>query len=56
MILIFSEKTLLMHGIESDWVEEEMMSEDKEFIKDVIEQKVFKAFKKAGIKKKVHQY
>ena len=48
--------TLLVHGLESDWVEEEMMSEDVEFIRDVLEQKVQKAFAKAGIKKKVWHF
>ena len=47
------ERTLLVHGLESDWVEEEMMNDDVEFIRDVMEQKVHKAFLKAGIKKKV---
>ena len=42
-----------MHGLESDWVEEEMMNDDVDFIRDVMEQKVIKAFAKAGIKKKV---
>ena len=48
-----NERTLLVHGLESDWVEEEMLTEDVEFIRDVLGQKVEKAFVKAGIKKKV---
>ena len=44
---------MLLHGLESDWVEEEMMQEDEEFIRDVIEQKVRKSLLKAGVKKKV---
>ena len=47
------ERTLLIHGLESDWVEEEMLTEDVEFIRDVLGQKVEKAFVKAGIRKKV---
>ena len=48
-----TERTLLVHGLESDWVEEEMLTEDVEFIRDVLVQKVEKAFVKAGIRKKV---
>ena len=48
-----NERALLVHGLESDWVEEEMLTEDVEFIRDVLGQKVEKAFVKAGIKKKV---
>ena len=44
---------MLVHGLESDWVEEEMMNDDVDFIKDVLEQKVHKAFSKAGLNKKV---
>ena len=44
---------LLVHGVESDWVEEEMMEDDIDFIKDVLEQKVIKVLQKAGLKKKV---
>jgi len=47
------ERSLLLHGLESDWVEEEMMQEDEEFIRDVIEQKVRKSLLKAGVKKKI---
>ena len=46
----------MIHGLESDWVEEEMMAEDVEFIRDVLEQKVQKVFTKAGIKKKVLEF
>jgi len=42
-----------MHGVESDWVEEEMMEDDVDFIRDVLEQKVIKALNKAGIIKKI---
>ena len=45
-----------MHGVESDWVEEEMMEDDLDFIRDVLEQKVIKALHKAGITKKVAVY
>lgn len=44
-----------MHGVESDWVEEEMMEDDVDFIRDVLEQKVIKALNKAGIIKKVER-
>ena len=47
------DKALLVHGVESDWVEEEMMEDDIDFIKDVLEQKILKIFKNGGIKKKV---
>ena len=50
------DRALLVHGIESDWVEEEMMEDDVDFIKDVLEQKVIKVLQKAGIKKKVLIY
>ena len=50
------DRALLMHGVESDWVEEEMMDDDVDFIKDVLKQKVCKAFKKASIKKKVYSF
>ena len=33
-----------------------MMAEDVEFIRDVLEQKVQKVFKKAGVKKKVVEF
>ena len=47
------DRALLVHGVESDWVEEEMMEDDIDFIKDVLEQKVIKVLQKAGLKKKV---
>ena len=40
--------------METDWVEEEMMEDDIDFIRDVLEQKVIKVLQKAGIKKKVN--
>ena len=47
------DKALLFHGVESDWVEEEMMEDDVEFIRDVLETKVYKLLKSVGIQKKV---
>ena len=44
---------LIVHGISSDWVEEEMMEDDIDFITDVLETKVYKLLKNIGIKKKV---
>ena len=51
----FSEgdRALLVHGVESDWVEEEMMEDDLDFIRDVLETKVYKILKSVGIQKKV---
>ena len=37
-------KTLLVHGIESDWIEDEMGDDDDDFINIVLEQKVKTAF------------
>ena len=48
------ERTLLVHGIEADWIEEEMTDDDVDFIKDVLEQKIITAFAKAGLVKKMH--
>ena len=48
-----SSKTLLIHGLESDWIEEEISDQDGEFLKDVLEQKVLIAFTTAGIQRKV---
>ena len=48
-----SSKTILIHGMEADWIEEEISDGDGEFLKDVLEQKVFTAFTSAGILKKV---
>ena len=47
------ERSLLLHGVPSDWVEEEMMEDDLDFIRDVLEQKVFKCLASAGIERKV---
>ena len=47
-----SSKTLLIHGLESDWIEEEISDQDGEFLKDVLEQKVMIAFTTAGIQRK----
>ena len=46
---------MLLHGVETDWVEEEMMEDDVDFIRDVLEQKVIKVLQKAGINKKVFE-
>ena len=48
-----SSNTILIHGMEADWIEEEISDGDGEFLKDVLEQKVFTAFTSAGIQKKV---
>ena len=45
--------TILIHGIESDWIEEEIDEGDEEFLKDILEQKVLTAFSSAGIQRKV---
>ena len=45
--------SLMMHGVESDWIEEEM-SDDDDFRKDVLEQKVKKALEEIGFSKKIH--
>ena len=62
------DRALLIHGVESDWVgiliktiiiyndnkvEEEMMEDDVDFIRDVLETKVYKLFQNVGIQKKV---
>jgi len=47
------DRALLLHGVETDWVEEEMMEDDVDFIRDVLEQKVIKVLQKAGINKKI---
>ena len=47
-------KTLLVHGIESDWIEDEMGDDDEDFINIVLEQKVKAAFAKAGWAKKLN--
>ena len=43
-----------MHGIESDWIEDEMGDDDDDFINIVLEQKVKAAFAKAGWAKKLN--
>ena len=43
-----------MHGIESDWIEDEMGDDDDDFINIVLEQKVKTAFAKAGWAKKLN--
>ena len=44
--------SLMMHGVESDWIEEEM-ADDDDFRKDVLEQKVKKALEEIGFSKKI---
>ena len=51
-----SSKTILIHGMEADWIEEEISDGDGEFLKDVLEQKVLTAFTSAGIQKKVERF
>ena len=46
-------KTVLVHGLEADWIEKEIMDGDQEFLKDVLEQKIVAIFKQAGINQKV---
>ena len=46
--------TLLVHGIESDWIEDEMAEDDEDFTNIVLEQKVKTAFSKAGWAKKLN--
>ena len=43
-----------MHGIESDWIEDEMADDDEDFTNIVLEQKVKAAFAKAGWAKKLN--
>ena len=52
-IFFRKERTLLIHGVEADWIEEEMADDDVDFIKDVLETKIKTAFQKAGLVKKV---
>ena len=33
------DRALLVHGVESDWLEEEMMEDDEEFIRNEIDHK-----------------
>ena len=51
-----SSNTILIHGMEADWIEEEISDGDGEFLKDVLEQKVLTAFTSAGIQKKVESF
>ena len=45
---------MLVHGIESDWIEDEMAEDDEDFTNIVLEQKVKTAFSKAGWVKKLN--
>ena len=45
-------KTLLIHGLETDWIEEEM-ADDDDFRKDVLEQKVRKVVEEIGLTRRV---
>ena len=47
------ERSLLLHGVPSDWVEEEMMEDDIDFIRDVLEQKILRCVESVGIKRRV---
>ena len=44
--------SLMMHGVETDWIEEEM-SDDDDFRKDVLEQKIKKVLDEIGFSKKI---
>ena len=44
----------MVHGIESDWIEDEMGDDDEDFINIVLEQKVKAALAKAGWAKKLN--
>ena len=44
--------SLMMHGVETDWIEEEM-SDDDDFRKDVLEQKIKKVLEEIGFSKKI---
>ena len=49
MRIYFSKsKTLLFHGVETDWIEEELGGKDGEFLKDVLEQKITAMFISVG--------
>ena len=37
------DRALLVHGVESDWLEEEMMEDDEEFIRNEIDHKIIKS-------------
>ena len=45
-------RTLLIHGLETDWIEEEM-ADDDDFRKDVLEQKVRKVVEEIGLTRRV---
>ena len=45
---------MLVHGIESDWIEDEMADDDEDFTNIVLEQKVKTAFSKASWAKKLN--
>ena len=49
---IIKETDLSYSGIETDWIEEEM-SDDDDFRKDVIEQKIKKVLEEIGFTKKI---
>ena len=51
--LFRSSSTILIHGMDSDWIEEEINDGDGEFLKDILEQKALTAFSSAGIQRKV---
>ena len=44
----------MVHGIENDWIEDEMADDDEDFINIVLEQKVKAAFTAAGWAKKLN--
>ena len=52
MRIIIKETDLSYSGIETDWIEEEM-SDDDDFRKDVIEQKIKKVLEEIGFTKKI---
>ena len=52
MRIIIKETNLSYSGIETDWIEEEM-SDDDDFRKDVIEQKIKKVLEEIGFTKKI---
>ena len=52
-MFVRTERTLLIHGVEADWIEEEMTDDDVDFIKDVLETKLKAVFQKAGLMKKM---
>ena len=52
-MFVRKERTLLIHGVEADWIEEEMTDDDVDFIKDVLETKLKAVFQKAGLMKKM---